>query len=295
LVSTTRTTVVLFVMGLSCTSLSADAAKDAWRKCSKANDAETKLRECSVAVESGTLSKDIVANALLIRASAYDERGDYDRAIKDLDESVKLNPSASRSIDTRGWEYVRKFDYKQAIRDFDQSIQLDPKNDYAYSNRGIARFLSGDFANAESDFAMSERLAPKALRAYPALKRTLAHLRDDKEKGVKADASPVKIEGDPTQWPGQIVAYYTGVISREAVLHAAQVPFENERKWKLCQAYFYLGEHALIEGKREEARELLQESIDTEAKSDPEYVLAEGELRNLRSLGNGDITREKEK
>lgn len=34
--------------------------------------------------------------------------------------------------------------------------------------------------------------------------------------------------------------------------------------------------------------ELLQKSLDTEAKSDPKYVLAEGELRNLRGLGNSD-------
>jgi len=119
-----RTAVVLFVIGLCCTSLAADAAKDAWRKCSKANDAETKLRECSVAAESQPLSKEIVANALLLRASAYDERGDYDQAIKDLDASIRLNPSFTpQVVDTRGWEYVRKFDYERAIEDFDHSIQ----------------------------------------------------------------------------------------------------------------------------------------------------------------------------
>ena len=284
---TARAAVLLFIIGLCCTSLSADAAKDAWKKCSKANDTETKLRECSVAIESGTLSKDVVAKALWIRASAYEERGDYDQAIRDLDESVKLMPSASPIVDTRGWQYVRKFDYKRAIQDFDQSIQLDPKNRHAYANRGVAEFLSGDFADAENDFAMSQRLAPKPVRVYPALERILAGLREAKEKGVKPDANAIKFEGDLTQWPGQIVAYYMGGISQDAVLHAAQVPFERERKWKLCQAYFFLGEHALIEGNREEAMELLQKGIDIDARSEPEYAWTQGELRNLRSLGNG--------
>lgn len=296
MVSTARTAILLFIMSLCCRSLSADAAKDAWKECSKANDAETKRRECSIAIESGTLSKDIVAKALLNRVSAYDELGDYDRAINDLDEflrlfpsGVKSNPSASQIIDSRGWEYVRKFDYKRAIQDFDQAIQLDPKNDYVYANRGIARFLSGEFANAENDFAMAERLAPQPVRAYAAIKRTLAHLRQGDEKEMKPDLSPAKIEGDLAHWPGQIAAYYAGVITREAVLQAAQVPFEKEQKWKLCQAYFYFGEHALIEGKRGEAMELLQKSLDTEATNDPEYVLAEGELRNLRGLVNSDV------
>lgn len=287
-----RAVIVLFVIGLCCTSLSADAAKDAWKRCSKALDGERKLQECSIAVKSGALPNDIVANALLIRASAYDQRGDFDQAIKDLDESIRLNPSSSHAVDTRGWEYLRKFDYKQAIENFDRAIELEPKNDYAYANRGIARFLSGDFANAEIDFGMSERLAPKSARAYATIKRTLAGLRAASEKGAKPDDGSIKIGVNLTQWPGQIIAYYTGVSSREAVLHAAQFPYAN---WKECQAYFYLGEYALMQGNRAEAIDLLQKSIDTQAKSDAEYALAEGELRNLRSLGNGNISLTNEK
>lgn len=279
---TIRAVLLFIIVSLYCTSLSADGVKDAWKKCSKASDTETKLRECSIAIDGGTLSKDAVANALLIRASAYDERGDHDQAIKDLDDSIKLNPSSFRAIDTRGWEYLRKFEYKRAIEDFDQSILLNPKNPYVYGNRGIAQFLSGNFADAGSDFAKSEGLDAKAVRGFMAIKRILANLRDEKEKGLKPSPSATNYEGDLTHWPGPIVAYYGGGISQEGLLRAAEVPFENERKWKLCQAYFYLGEHALIEGKREEAIELLQGSVDTEARSDPEYVLSEGELRNLR-------------
>lgn len=284
-----RIAVLLFTISLSCTELSADAAKDAWKKCSTADEAETKLRECSFAIESGTLSKDIVADALLIRASAYDEKGHYDLAIQDLDESVRVNPLAFRSFVTRGWEYVRKYDYKRAIQDLNQAIQLSQKDDYAYANRGIAKFLSGDFADAESDFSMSQHLAPKPVRDYPALNRILARLRDAKEKGVQPDLNAVKFE-DLKQWPGPIASYYFGLISQEAVLQAANVRFERERKWKLCQAYFFLGERALIDGNRDEAMQLLQKSIDTEAVTNVEYVWASGELRNLQNSGNGGST-----
>ena len=279
-----RAVLVMSVAGLYSTTLWADAAKDAWKKCSRANDSETKIRECTVAVNSGTLSKDVVARALLLRASAYDEKGDYDQAFKDLDQSVTLDPSSSRIVDSRGWEYLRTFDYKKAIEDFDRSIQLDPKNDHAYQNRGIARFLSGDFAEAENDFAISEGFTPKPRRAYPLANRILAHLRNAAGKGIKPDIGSIEIHANLTEWPGQIIAYYTGAISSEAVLHAAEFPYAN---WKLCQAYFYLGEHALIEGNREEALEFLQKSIDTEARSDAEHAMAEAELRNLRGLANG--------
>ena len=89
----------------------------------------------------------------------------------------------ARKFSNRGWQYVNKFDYKLAIQDFNQAIQLNSKSDYAYANRGIAEFLSGDFAAAESDFAMSERLNPEPVRAYSALERILARLREAKQKG----------------------------------------------------------------------------------------------------------------
>ena len=180
----TRTCSVLLLLtiGACCTSLSADAGKDAWKKCKKfdPNETETTLRECSIAIESGALSNEDGSQAHFIRAAAYIERGDYDRAIKDLDESVRLTPSASRSFDTRGWAYLGKFEYKRAIQDFDQAIQLDPKSSCAYANRAIAEFLLGDFGAAQNDFALNEHLSPKAARVYSELERMLALLRDAK-------------------------------------------------------------------------------------------------------------------
>src|SRR5262249_51847239 len=94
-VELTARAILLVILSMCPASVLADTAKEAWNKCAKANDTETKLRECSVAIEAGTLSKDFVAYALLFRASAYDERDDYDHAIQDLDESIRLNPSSS--------------------------------------------------------------------------------------------------------------------------------------------------------------------------------------------------------
>ena len=288
MVSTTRLAVLVLVIGLSCTNLSADAAKDAWKHCSRATDKETRLQECSLAIDAGSLPKDIVADALLLRASAYAELGDHDRAIADLDQSVILNPSAFRSFNTRGWEYLRKFDYQRAMQDFNLSIQLNPKNDYAYNNRGIAHFLLGDFVAAESDFATALSLSPKNVRGFSALNRMLARMRQAKE-GAKPDLSAVKFDGDLKEWPGPILSYYLGASSLEVVVQNANSRPEREKQWKLCQAYFFFAERALIEGKRDEALGLLQKSIDTDAANDVEYAWAQGELRNLRNVQTGNI------
>jgi lipoprotein NlpI len=282
----TRSAFLLLTVGFYCASLSADAAKDAWKKCRKAdrNEPEMKLSECSIAIQAGVLSNKDSSEAYLFRASGYIETGDYDQAIKDLDESVRLTPSASWSFATRGWAYIGKYEFKRAVEDFDHAIQLDPKNSYAYANRGIAEFLLGDFTAAERDFEENERLSPKVARGYSDLNRLLAHMRDTKGTAPGKDfklAAP-----DLTQWPGHVVGYYEGFGTEDTVLTAASPRFPKETKWKLCQAYFFFAERALMDGNREKAIQLLQKSLDTGAKEDVEYVWARGELHNLQSLDN---------
>jgi lipoprotein NlpI len=278
-----RSVLLLLAIGFCYTGLSADAAKDAWKRCKKAgfNETQTKVRECTIAVESGALSNEDASEARLLRASAYVETGEYDLAIKDLDESVRLTPSSSRNFDMRGWAYLGKFEYKRAIEDFDRAIQLDRKNSDAYSNRGIAAFLSGHFSAAENDFMLNEQFSPKPARVYSDLERLLAHLRDSKGKMPGGD---FKLgASDLTQWPGQIVGFYLGFGTEDTVLHAADSRFPKERNWKLCQAYFFIAEHALLDGNREKAMQFLQKSLDTDATGDPEYMWARGELHNMQS------------
>jgi hypothetical protein len=179
--------------------------------------------------------------------------------------------------------YLAKFEYQRAIQDFDQSIQLDPKNSYAYANRAIAEFLLGNFGAAQDDFAQNERLGPKVARPYSELERLLALMREGKER---TPGGSIKFEGDLTQWPGPVVGFYQGVGSEETVLQSADSKSPSERKWKLCQAYFFLAERALLDGNREKAMQFLQQSVDTGATSDAQYVWARGELHNLQGADN---------
>jgi tetratricopeptide (TPR) repeat protein len=59
----------------------------------------------------------------------------YDRAIKDDDESIKLNPKYARAYNRRGVAYYNKGDYARAIADDDQALRLNPQRDVARQNR----------------------------------------------------------------------------------------------------------------------------------------------------------------
>ena len=61
------------------------------------------------------------------RGNAYTAKGDYDRAIQDFDQSIKLNPTYAKPFNNRGVAYLRKGEYDLAIKAFDEAIKLNPE------------------------------------------------------------------------------------------------------------------------------------------------------------------------
>jgi Flp pilus assembly protein TadD len=60
----------------------------------------------------------------------------------------------------RGAEYGAKEDYDRAIADHDQAIKIDPKNALAYNNRGIMKLKKGDQEGGNADLARARELQP---------------------------------------------------------------------------------------------------------------------------------------
>jgi tetratricopeptide (TPR) repeat protein len=56
--------------------------------------------------------------------------------------------------------YAAKGDYDRAIADFDQAIRLDPKLALAYYQRGFAKRAKGDAAGGDADIATAKQLHP---------------------------------------------------------------------------------------------------------------------------------------
>jgi lipoprotein NlpI len=58
---------------------------------------------------------------------------------------------------------------------------------------------------------------------------------------------------DMTKWPAPIIRLFLGQMTAEAVLAAADNPNPNTKQRQLCQANFYMGELALMQGEKESA------------------------------------------
>src|SRR5689334_5928351 len=92
-------------------------------------DVELIIQERTLAIRSGRLSKENLAIAYLGRANAYQDKKDYDRAIKDYDEAIRLNPNYGDAYNNRGLTYKSKKEFDRAIEDFNEAIRLNPKDD----------------------------------------------------------------------------------------------------------------------------------------------------------------------
>ena len=103
------------------------------------------------------------ASAYASRGAADFRKGDYDRAIADLDEAIRLDPTYAPAYGIRSNAYVGKDDYDRAIADFDEVIRLDPTDINAYVHRGNAYYFGkGDYDRAIADFDEVIRLDPKS-------------------------------------------------------------------------------------------------------------------------------------
>jgi len=86
---------------------------------------DLQIRGCTALIDFGNEKPYVLSIAHNNRGNAYTAKGDYDRAIENYDESIKLNPDYARAFNNRGVVYLKKGEYDQAIKDFDEAIRLN--------------------------------------------------------------------------------------------------------------------------------------------------------------------------
>ena len=100
------------------------------------------------------------------RALAYDEMGQFERAIEDYDRAIALNASFTNAYINRGLDFYETGQLERAIIDFDHAISLNPAHAAAYYNRGLAFDKMGQLDKALADYDQALSLGPYDADAY---------------------------------------------------------------------------------------------------------------------------------
>jgi tetratricopeptide (TPR) repeat protein len=145
---------------------------------------DTVIDGCTAVIESGQNSQEELATAFDNRGVAYRLKGEYDRALQDYEQAIRLNPSNANAYNNRGVVYRIKREYALAVSDYDEAIWLK-KGDFpaAYYNRALAYADKGEYEKSLRDFDIVIEVNPRSAMALYAGGLTLVR-KGDTEAGM---------------------------------------------------------------------------------------------------------------
>ena len=149
---------------LSSSADAAQAAADCMNE-RKSASVDAAIKSCDAVIDE-TLKN--LANAYYFRATAKFGKSDFDGAIGDYGQALRIDPLDPDYLNSRAAAFEAKNDFDRALGDYNQAIKASPESVYAYNNRGAAYQRKGDFARAAADYGEVTRLQPNNIDAWSA-------------------------------------------------------------------------------------------------------------------------------
>jgi tetratricopeptide (TPR) repeat protein len=198
-----RTMLVLVLLVLAPSAMAQKPKRDGYLKnvelCNSLDRKalEARIMGCTALIAAGDRKATALAIAYNNRGNAYAATGEYNRAIQDFDQSIKLDPAYAKPFNNRGVAYARKGEIDLAIEAYGDAIKLKPNYGEAFANRAEAYVKQHRYDRAASDYDEAIRLAPNldavlAGRCWTrAILGALQTALEDCDKALKAGATAV--------------------------------------------------------------------------------------------------------
>ncbi len=134
------------------------------------------------------------------RGIAWRERGEFSKAINDMDFAIQINDQEASYYNSLGTVYHRQKKFESALENYEKALVINPNNIGFLNNRGIVQRELGDYENALQDFDKAISLAPNYAYAYGSKAWMYATASDEKiVDGAKAVAL-AKTACELTKW-----------------------------------------------------------------------------------------------
>jgi tetratricopeptide (TPR) repeat protein len=141
------------------------------------------------------------------RAQAHQLRREYDGAIADYNEALRLDPRLAQAHNvnlklalahnSRGMALYaqRPPDYDRAVADFTEAIKLGARDDSVYQNRGNAWYYKKEYDKAVADYTEAIRIDSQNAGAYNNRGRAL-HDKQEHDKAIADFNEALRIKPD---------------------------------------------------------------------------------------------------
>ena len=116
------------------------------------------IKGCTALIQSGQLSGKKLVPVYIKRGDAYRAENNYDRAIAEYSQAIKIDPTSVLSYFNRGIAFGAMKNYDRAIADYNEAIRLYPKYAPSYHNRGFVYNERKDYKRAIADYNEAIRL-----------------------------------------------------------------------------------------------------------------------------------------
>lgn len=100
------------------------------------------------------------APAFSLRGTVHYDNSDWDKAIADYSEAIRLDPANGEVFNNRAWTYYRAGRYPEALADADVAVRILAKEAYAWDTRAHIHAKLGNRAAAVSDFRAALAIDP---------------------------------------------------------------------------------------------------------------------------------------
>ncbi len=161
-----------------------------------------------------------------IRGMIWSHKGEYDIAIADYNEAIRLDPKQIDNYNNRGIAWADKGEYDKAIADYNEAIRLDPQFPSAYNNRGNAWGRKGEYDKAIADYNEAIRINPKFDAPYNGLAWIRATCPDAEYRDGKAAVELARKACEMTDWD---VDYHLDTLAASC---AETGDFEEAVRWQ---------------------------------------------------------------
>ena len=166
LVAAKRLALILTGLLVGGASASAQTAQErAWCEGEDAVTIDQRIEGCSAVIKAGRERGEKLAEAFNTRGIGYRLKGEYDRAIQDYNQAIRINAKFATAYNNRAIAYDTKGDYDRAIADYEQAIKLKPSAE-AYFNRGNAHLGKSHYDHAIDDYNQAIKLKPDFAAAF---------------------------------------------------------------------------------------------------------------------------------